>query len=461
MITLHRPSGTTAPIIKVLSIGGAGGNVLDRLVLDGLDCAALIALNTDVLALNGSVAPHKIHLGRATTRGLGAGGDPEVGYEAADEAEEEIRKAIDGADMIFLCAGLGGGTGSGAAPLVAHMARSAGAMVIAFATMPFTFEGKRRRTQAAESLTQLEEQADLVICFENDQMSENLSPAAGIQESFTAADQTLSQAIRSIAAMLQRSGLINVGLDELTSALRRQHPRCIFGYGESDTANRAHEALARALKNPLMGKGRTLADAPSILVHVAGGSELTLNEVTVLMDEFNRHVSDNTRVHFGVATDAKLGQRLCITIITSTGAPIPAAAPAPRPATARQPAAEPAPRTPAQQAPLQHTIAQAEDFPEPLIDTEGEPEQEEELAPQWQPAAEAAPSKYAQPTAHLTRKPPMDRFTTAAAAKKEEKAEQMTLEPVNRGRFEKAQPTIVDGKDLDIPTFLRKNLTVK
>ena len=463
MITLHRPTGTTAPVIKVLSIGNAGGNVLDRLVLDGLDCSALIALNTDVLALNGSVAPHKIHLGRATTRGLGAGGDPEIGYEAADEAEEEIRKAIDGADMIFLCAGLGGGTGSGAAPLVAHMARSAGAMVIAFATMPFTFEGKRRRTQAAESLAQLEEQADLVICFENDQMSENLSPAASIQESFTAADHTLSQAIRSTAAMLQRSGLINVGLDELTSALRRQHPRCLFGYGESDTANRAHEALARALKNPLMGKGRTLADAPAILVHVAGGPDLTLNEITILMDEFNRHVSDTTRIHFGVATDAKLGQRLCVTIITSTGAPIPAAAPAARPALTREPApapAEPAPRTPDRRstapAPEPRLPPVYED--EPLIDTEEAPEHDEELEPQWQPAAEAAPVTR---TPHLTRKAPMEKFTSATAAKKEEKAEQMSLEPVNRGRFEKAQPTIVDGKDLDIPTFLRKNLTVK
>ena len=444
MITQTRPNTPGAPIIKVFGIGGAGGNALDRLILDGLESAAVIALNTDVQSLNGSVAQHKIHLGKTTTRGLGAGGDPEIGYEATEEAEEEIKAAIEGADMIFLCVGLGGGTGSGAAPLIAHMARNAGAVVIAFVTLPFTFEGKRRRTQANESIAQLEEQADLVVCFENDRMSEASAPAAGVQQAFVAADQLLSQAIRTTAGILRRDGLINIGLDELASALRRQHPRCLFGYGESDTANRAHEALARALKSPLMDKGRMLADTHAVLVHVAGGPDLTLNEISVLMDEFNRHVSDSTRIHFGVGTDPKLGKRLCVTIISSIGAAMPVATPSPRPAAARQPA-------PAIVEPIHYT---------PIAEPPEEFDEEEET--EYQPAAKTAPApvqQSPQPTVQLVRKAPLEKFT--AVSKKEQKAEQMQLEPVNRGRFEKAEPTMVDGKDLDVPTFLRKNLTIR
>ncbi len=444
MIALHRSTTPAAPVIKILGIGGAGGNALDRLVIDGIEGAAIIALNTDVQSLNGCVAPQKIHLGKSVTRGLGAGGDPEIGYEAAEEAATEIKTAMDGADMIFLCVGLGGGTGSGAAPLIAHMARSAGAMVVAFATMPFTFEGKRRRTQAAEALVQLEQQADLVICFENDRLGETAAHNAGVQEAFVAADQVLSHSIGAIAAILRRGGIIPTGLDELAAALRRAHPRCLFGYGESDGANRAHEALARALKSPLMDKGKMLADCASVVVHIAGGADVTVQEITTLMEEFNRHIGDDTRIDFGLSADAKLGRRLCVTILSSTGAPVAAAAPVAR--TLPRIASVPAPAAPPRAAaPTAHAAHEADDF-DPEEDTEPEPEP---VAP-----VKTAPTAAAQ----TYRKAPVEK---TAAAKKEEKAEQMTLEPANRGRFEKSEPTIVDGQDLDVPTFLRKNLKVK
>ena len=442
MLTLHRSITPAAPVIKVFGIGGAGGNALDRLVLDGIEGAALIALNTDVQSLNGCVAPQKVHLGRSVTRGLGAGGDPEIGYEAAEEAAAEIQAAIEGADMIFLCSGLGGGTGSGAAPLVAHMARTAGAMVVAFATMPFSFEGKRRRAQASRALAQLEEQADLVVCFENDRLGETAAHNAGVQDAFVAADRMLSHSIQAIAALVRRGGIIPTGLDELASALRRESPRCVFGYGESEGANRAHEALARALKSPLMDKGKMLADCRSVVIHIAGGPDVTVQEITTLMEEFNRHIGDDTRIDFGVGADAKLGRRMCVTIISSTGAP--EAAAAPLPVTRAVPRATPAPAAPqrgaAPAAPVAH---EADDF-DPGEDVEPEP-----VAP-----VKAAPA----PAAQTYRKTPLEK---TAAAKKEEKAEQMTLEPANRGRFEKSEPTIVDGQDLDVPTFLRKNLKVK
>ncbi len=433
MIEYTRSSSHSAPTIKVIGLGGAGGNVLDRLVLDGSDAACVVAMNTDVQKLNGSVVGEKVHLGPKTTRGLGTGGDPEVGYAAAEETTEEIVASLAGTQLVFICAGLGGGTGSGAAPLVAHLARKAGAMVIAFVTLPFSFEGKRRNAQALDALAQIEGQANLVVCFENDRMGEASSPSAGIQQAFVAADSVLSQSIRSIAGLVEQRGWVSVGLDDLAVVLRRQQARALFGYGESDGPNRAHEALERALRCPLMDKGKLLTDAHSVLVHVAGGSELTLNEVSVLMEELNRHISDGTRINFGVSTDARYGRKLCVSILSSTGEAVvspQAKAVLPKLATAEK----------------KEDLFTKETAPIFEADQEPEPFEELEEPEPVKPPAKAAP-KLAP--------------TKEPAPKKEEKAEQMSLEPVNRGRFDKGEPTIVDGEDLDVPTFLRKNLKGK
>src|SRR6202022_3929054 len=183
--------------IKVVGVGGAGSNALDRILLDGLERADLIAVNTDVQSLASSVAAHKVQLGRSVTRGLGAGGDPELGYQAAVESAEEIRQGRVDARMIFVCAGLGGGTGSGATPLIAQLAREAGSLVIAFATLPFSFEGKRRAAQAQDGLARLNQMADAVICFENDCMGDMVAPKAGINQAFAVADIPISTTRRS------------------------------------------------------------------------------------------------------------------------------------------------------------------------------------------------------------------------------------------------------------------------
>src|SRR5213595_3754295 len=306
--------------IKIVSIGGAGLNALDRIVLDGLERADVVAINTDVQSLASSVAPHKVQLGRSVTRGLGAGGDPELGYQAAVESVDEIREALADARMIFVCAGLGGGTGSGAAPYVAQLAREAGALVIAFVTLPFTFEGKRRNVQAREALARLSEVCHSVICFENDRMGDLVSPQAGIHQAFAMADTTISQSVRSVVDLIQRPGLIRIGFDDLLAALRAHNGRCLFGFGEADSDNRAHDALTQALKNPLMDRGRMLADAIHVLVQVAGGPGMTLSEVEILMQELGRHVSDQTQILFGAVVDGRLGDRLGVTIISSLSA---------------------------------------------------------------------------------------------------------------------------------------------
>src|SRR5439155_4512786 len=223
-------------------------------------------------------------------------------------------------------------------------ARENGALVIGFATLPFSFEGKRRGIQAEESLGRLQQLSDAVVCFENDRMGDIVSPKAGIHQAFAVADVTISQSVRAIVNVVRRPGLIRIGFDELLAALRSQNSRCLFGYGESESDNRAHEALALALKNPLMDRGKMLADAQHVLVQISGGPGITLSEVEIVMKELGRHVEDHTQILFGTAVDGKMGDRLSVTLISSiaaegTGAPV--AAPRVVPAVASAPAALP------------------------------------------------------------------------------------------------------------------------
>ncbi len=450
--------------IKIVSIGGAGLNALDRIVLDGLERADVVAINTDVHSLTSSVATRKVQLGRNVSRGLGAGGDPDVGYQAALESADEIREALADASVIFICAGLGGGTGSGAAPYIAQAAREAGALVIAFVTLPFGFEGKRRNAQAREALARLSEFAHAVVCFENDRMGDLAPPQAGIHQAFAMADITISQSARSIVNLIQQPGLIRIGFDDLLAALRTRNSRCLFGYGESDSDNRAHEALTQALKNPLMDRGRMLADATHVLVQVAGGPGMTLSEVEILMQELGRHVSDQTQILFGAVVDARLGDRLSVTIISSLSAeeeavllqtpPAPSASAA-APVRERYQVAAPEPEI------------QTE---EPIVDV---PPFEEPVAAETVPVATPISTEPPViPTRNGKPEPAMSTPQEKSVPWKEEKGspeksatpakqEVLQFEPVTRGRFEKSEPTIIEGEDLDVPTYLRKHIKVK
>jgi cell division protein FtsZ len=472
--------------IKVVGVGGAGTNVLDRIVLDGLDKADLIAINTDVQSLASSVAATKVQLGRTVTRGLGAGGDPEVGYNAAYESADEIRQALRDARMIFVCTGLGGGTGSGAAPAVAQVARENGSLVLGFATLPFGFEGKRRLAQAHEALAKMREHCDAVICFENDRLGDMVAPKAGIHQAFAAADQMISQSVRSIVNLIQRPGLIRIGFDDLLAALKSPSGRCLFGYGESDSDNRAHDALAQALKNPLMDRGRMLADASHVLVQVSGGPGMTLTEVEILMQDLGKHIRDETQIIFGTTVDSRMGNRLSVTLISSlAGEEEEVAPPAPaKPARVAKAVAPPQPPQPEplipdkppiweqqpEEAPViasETAVVEQTAFTEELIETEEPappqpvwPEPIAEIVPE-EPAFEEPPPQ--QPRVILPKKKPTIFKEPKPVAEKKPQARQevMQFEPVTRGRFEKSEPTIVEGQDHDVPTFLRKNVRVK
>jgi cell division protein FtsZ len=446
--------------VKVVSVGGAGINALDRIVLDGLEKASVVAINTDVQSLTSSVAAHKVQLGRTVTRGLGSGGDPELGYDAAAESADEIREALADARMIFVCAGLGGGTGSGAAPYVAQLAREAGALVIAFVTVPFAFEGKRRNAQAREALARLNEVAHAVICFENDRMGDLVAPQAGIHQAFAMADTTISQSVRSIVNLIQRPGLIRIGFDDLLAALRTRNGRCLFGFGESDSDNRAHDALTQALKNPLMDRGRMLADAAHVLVQVAGGPGMTLAEVEVLMQELGRHVNEQTQILFGTVVDARLGDRLSVTIISSLAADDDFISQSRDGGTLSSDSVQQPDREDYETAP------QTNGEPEPTamepVPAEGSILFEEPVPAEAISAAAFVPSE-PEPLTHSPEKKPVLQKEEKPPAEKSVQAKQETLqfEPVTRGRFEKSEPTIVEGEDLDVPTYLRKNIKVK
>jgi cell division protein FtsZ len=462
------PERQEEPIpIKVVGVGSAGSNALDRVLLDGMDKADLIAVNTDVQSLASSVAARKVQLGRSSTHGLGTGGDPELGYQAAIESADEIRQAIAGARMIFICAGLGGGTGSGAAPIVAQLAREAGSLVIAFATLPFSFEGKRRAAQAQDALARLNEIANAVICFENDRMGDMVAPKAGIHQAFGVADMTISQSVRSIVNLIQRPGLIRIGFDDLFAALRSQNGRCLFGFGESDTDNRAHDALTEALKNPLMDKGRMLSEAAHVLVQVAGGPGMTLSEVEILMRELGRHVRDHTQIVFGTAVDGKMGNRLSVTIISSLASEDSIAAqPAPAPP---EPFLAPPPAILEQVEESPPAPPEIDIVPEPEIAAPAQPAAGDSISFEQPVAAEAPPPapppSIKKPAPRLI--PPKKKSVVEKEAKPptekivQAKQEVLQFEPITRGRFEKSEPTIVEGQDLDVPTFLRKNIRVK
>ncbi len=302
---------------KVIGVGGSGANVLDRLALEGSDDAQLLTLNTDIRKLSSSVSSQKIQLGATLLKGMGAGGDPDLGKQSAIEAVDEIREAIRGNDMVFVCVGLGGGTGSGAAPEVCRIAREEGVFLVVFATMPFRFEGARRMQQAEEALRKIESFANAVVTFDNDRMGELIVPKDGVTQAFAAADKIISQSIRATMNIVSKPGIIRIGMDDLLTALNNENSRCLFGYGQAKGDNRALDAVEQTLKCPLLDQGRLLNDAKNVLIQVSGSDSMTLLEVQTVMKEMTGHLKPSAQVLFGTGTDSRLGSSLAVTVVSS------------------------------------------------------------------------------------------------------------------------------------------------
>lgn len=416
--------------VRLIGLGNAGVHLADRVAMSGVAGVEVIAMNTDSQSLVSSICQRKITLGEKATRGLGSGGDPDVGAQAADESMDEIRASVEGAGLVFLCAGLGGGTGSGIAPLVAESAREAGAIVIVIVTSPFSFEGRRRSAQAASSLAALSRLASVIVHFENDRMSELASPRSGIGETFAASDALLSACVSSLVGILRGGGPMPVGLSDLLSALGGGSAAGAFGRGEGTGDNRAHDALARALKSPLLDRGRLLDESHSVVVHISGPSSLTFAEVSAIMQELGKHIAENARLFLGVATQTGTADPVCVTILGNFATGGESRMPAPVPAPAARPRPEPEREVP----------AVAEAVPQVVIHEDPKP-----LFPEPEPETPVAARQPREP------KPAPKPAPVPAKVKQET----LQFESVARGRFEKSEPTIVEGEDLDVPTFLR------
>ena len=541
--------------VKVVGVGGAGSHAVDHLCREGIAGADLIVANTDARALTSCLTSVRISLGQRLTRGLGAGGDPDLGRAAVEESLANVSEQLAGASMLILLTGLGGGTGSGSAPRIAQVARDQGAHVVVLATMPFSFEGKRRSEQAAEGLAALRQHADLVICFENERMSSLVDASAGIEEAFTTVDTLLAQAVRALVAMSQRRGLLHSGIDEIAAALSVPHSSALFGYGAAEGDERVREALDQALASPLFEQNERLNSASGVWMYVAGGSDLRWAEVQLITTELNQRLPSDVRLFFGAAVDPHLAGSISVTLLAgvpcvgtelavhSRGSAVSAATsellivadsveaselpshdsepaefePVPTEEEAliprvEEPALEPDLEVPELQspevsAPEEIALPPQKDprpLPEPatpgrapfelaaemrrdigasflkrrLLARAAHSEQASAEAdlPQTTEAVQEKPSSPASTVSSVAPEPEAPKASTSSASpeshdgqettlavsatRKKPAQEQMHFEPVNRGRFEKTDPTMVDGQDLDVPTFLRRRVSI-
>lgn len=465
-------AGFRTPVARVVAIGGAGSNILDRSALDGIDKDFLCSVNTDVQSLSASVAGNKVQIGRTVTRGLGTGGDPELGIAAAEESIGELRELFVGTNLVFLCTGLGGGTGSGAAPFCARLAREAGAVVLAFVTMPFEFEGRRRNEQAAEALAAIEEEADAVVCFENDRMGQLAGGRGGIQDAFLRADQTVSQAIRAVLDFTSLPSLMRVGVDDLVTVLRAREAQCLFGFGEGEGGSAVHDALAAALKCPLMDRSRMAAEAGAVLAQVTGGPGMTYVEVQSLMGELGKHINPRAQVFLGIAIDHACASRIRLTLFSAFGARQ-STSPSRKATSSRQEALD------ASYGKGMPTAASPPDepasAPEPTAIVETSlpgisiPELSQQVAatPETAASLEIPAACTTAGSASSVSPPERSKSTKPGQAAAKSKGprgprqEAFQFETVSRGRFDNSEPNIVDGEDLDVPAFMRKGVRIR
>jgi len=281
--------------IKVVGAGGGGNNTVQRMSEVGIIGAETIAVNTDAQDLLYTLASKKILLGRELTKGLGAGSEPRVGEEAARETESEIKKALQGSDMVFITCGLGGGTGTGSAPIIAEVARKVGALTVGIVTLPFSMEGQRRYENAVIGLEKLEQVVDTLIVIPNEKLLE-LAPELPLHTAFKVADEILTNAVKGIAELVTKTGLVNLDFADIR-AVMKQGGVALIGVGESDTENRAVEAVEKAINNPLLDAD--VSGANGALINVIGGPDMTLDEARKVVETVSQRLDGDARIIWG------------------------------------------------------------------------------------------------------------------------------------------------------------------
>lgn len=420
--------------IKLVGVGGAGSNAVDRLKMENLERLQLAVINTDYQALSSSPVQDKVLVGMSVTRGLGAGGDPELGRQAAEADREKIAAVVKDCDLVFLVTGMGGGTGSGASPVVAEIAAETGALVIAFVTLPFSFEGGRRLKQAEEGLRALRQVCDAVIPLPNDVLLQEAAENETVLDSFARADEWIGRGVKSIWSMLFKTGLINLDFATLRQAFHHRGGKTLFGLGEGQGENAVAETIASLKLCPLLHTPEFSRKADRLLVNIMGGTDLTLPRVNELMTAITEQFGRDSHIIMGAVIDEGMPGRLEVCVIGTSdmgGRGMPPRRPVSTVRSRTGLAAEPA-------------------------------------APAPHPAAPAATEARARRAAELdlpldlpAKQPAAGKAGAGAAATKPVAQEEFGFGEVEtRGNFEKTDRNLFDGQDLDVPTYLRRGIKI-
>lgn len=408
-------------VIKIIGIGGAGVSLLDTLDVSEFAGASFVAVNTDGASLTTSAATVKIHLETKLLRGLGTGGDAERGQTLAEEQFSTLKTACAGADVVLIIAGLGGGAGSGISPVLARAAKETGALVLAFVTLPFVCEGNRRQHQAKQSLEQLKSVADGVICLPNQKAFKLIDDNTSVLDTFRITGGLLVEGIRGVWQLLTRPGLIQIHFDDLCALVRNRHSESSFAYVEASGAGRSREIVEKLLAHPLLDEGRALTESDAVLVSLMGGTDLTMAEVNRVMEQIGRHC-EHAQIIMGAAVDASLKNRLAVTIIAAKNNT--AASSEARATTAEETGGSLTPRGVAARSGARcNPSASALNL-----------DQREQLLAKNSSRPRKAPARMLQ--------------------------EQLPLAIISKGRFDKSEPTVHKGEDLDIPTFVRRGVAL-
>jgi len=380
--------------ICIVGLGGGGCKIIDSMTGSLKDGPTMVAISTDSKSLRNSRATTKLQIGPGQGERLGTGGEPDLGRLAAEGELEMIRSLFADRYLVFLVVGLGGGTGTGAAPVVLKAARSEGSTTLCFATLPFKFEGRQRRAQAYQAIADLRASADVLIIVPNDKLFESIGKE-NVAESFAKADEMLGAGISAIWKLVAKPGFINLDFSDLRKVVENSGGICTFGYGESRGKNRITRVITSLLGNPLLEGGRVLAGAPSLLVSIAGGPDLAVKEVGDIMDAISAKIEKDCRVFMGTVIEKNWKNKIAVTVIVS------------------------------------------EQW------TAGPSGEQETHGPMRQAVPAQAPGD--------GRRKPKSRLSQT----------NLLFEPTGRGRFKGVEPTIWDGEDLDIPTFVRWSIPIE
>lgn len=411
------PNG--APVLRIFGVGDTGIKLMDLMIADGHPPIGFVAVNADSGRLEQSCAGEKLRLDHPKLRQLGTGGDPEVGRQLAEEKAEQFKRLCDGVDVVFILAGLGGGSGTGISPVLARVAKASGALVLGFVTTPFGCEGNQRQGLAEQGLDELRQAADGVICLPNQKIYQLIEQNTSVVDTFRIANRLFADGVQGILRLLTLKGLIQVHPDALMRLLRDRHSECSFAVAQACGADRASEVLEKLLIHPMLDNGEALARSESVLVSLTAGPNLTMAEVNVVMEQIKTRC-EWAQVLMGAGIEEKFEDRLAVTVIT-------AGAIGPEPSARAQ-----------------------ESLDTQLLERNGAAKPNSRFLP---PAPVLAPEKMQQ---LLARQGGL-RHSPRRTSLKMRQA-QLPLEIVSKGRFDKSEPTIHKGEDLDVPTYIRRGV---